>query len=212
MTVRVVLADDHPLILSAMENLLTAEGDFEVLASCRDGEEALEAVRRRRPDILVLDIRMPRKDGIAVLQELPGLGVSTKTVIFTGEMDNQSVLEAIELGVKGIVLKEMAPRFLPQCLRTVHAGGEWIERRSFTYAMETMLHQKEGMMEVRRVLTKREIDIVVMAARGMRNREIAEKLFISEATVKKHLYNIFAKLGMKTRLELVRYASGKGLI
>ncbi|UFS71246.1 response regulator transcription factor [Geomonas sp. RF6] len=212
MSIRVVVADDHPIVLSGVQTLLNGEEGFEVVALCRNGEEALDAVQKHGPDILILDIRMAVKDGLAVLRELPSLGAQTRVVVFTAEMCADTVVEVMKLGTKGIILKEMASRFLIQCLRTVHAGGEWVERHSFHNAVEKMLQREKGAKEVQQVLTSREIDIVLMVAQAMRNCEIAAKLFISEATVKKHLYNIFGKLGLTSRSALVRYAHEKQLL
>ena len=212
MAISLVLADDHPIVLDGLENLFRQEADFKVLGRCVNGEEALRAVREYRPDVLILDIRMFRMDGLAVLREMKKEGLSTRVVLLTVALDEDQVVEAIRLGVSGMVLKEMAPRLLVQCVRKVHAGEQWLERKSFGRAMERMLRREAGAREIAGILTPREIEIVRMAATGLRNKQIAEKLFISEGTAKIHLHNIYEKLGLSDRLELARYARDKGLV
>ena len=122
MAIRVALADDHPIILDGLELLFRMERDIQVVARCVNGEEALQAVRRHRPDILILDIRMPGKDGLTVLREMKEENLSTQVVLLTVGLDEEEALEALRLGVRGVVLKEMAPQMLVQCVRKVHAG------------------------------------------------------------------------------------------
>lgn len=211
MSIRVVLADDHRMVLEALEQVLRFEPDVEVLATCIDGFEALDAVRKHRPDVLVLDLRMPRLDGLGVLRAL-GADDGTRVVLLTAGLDEREVLEAIRLGVRGVVLKEMASRQLIQCVRKVHAGEQWIEKRSVTAALEAMLKREQGMKDVGSQLTGRELAIVQMLGRGLRNREIADELHIGEGTVKTHLHHIYRKLGVDGRLDLMRLAREKGLV
>jgi DNA-binding NarL/FixJ family response regulator len=212
MPIRLVLADDHPLILNGLENLFRPEKDLEVLARCTDGVEALQAVRKHRPDILVLDIRMPGKDGLEVAREMRKGKLSTRIVLLTAVLDERELLEAIKLGVQGIVLKEMAPSMLLSCIRKVHAGEQWIELRSAAQALEKMLRREAGTREIAAKLTPQELTIVRMVAGGLRNKEIADKIHISEGTVKVHLHNIYEKLHVNSRLALLRYAQEKGLV
>jgi len=211
-SIRLVLADDHPLVLNGLETFLKSENGFQILAACIDGVEALTAVQRYLPDILIVDIRMPKKDGITVLKEIRELGLAVKTVILTAEISEQELIQCVRLGVQGIFLKEMPLRLLVQCLHKVYAGGQWLERQSFTKAMETVLRREEGLEELGRSLTKREIDIIRLVAQGLRNREIAEKLFVAEGTVKIHLHNIFRKLNVQSRAFLIQYVLSKGLL
>ena len=212
MPIRLVIADDHPLVLDGLERLFQADPDFTVVARCRDGDEALRAAREHRPDLLILDIRMPGRDGLAVLREVRKEQLPTRVVLLTAEVDEDAVVEALRLGARGIVLKEMAPHMLVQCVRKVHAGEQWIERRSFGRALDKMLRREAGAREVGRTLTPREIAITRMIAGGLRNKEVAEKLNISEGTVKIHLHNIYEKLALDGRLALSLYARDKGLL
>ena len=212
MPISVVLADDHPLVLDALENVFRLQEDIVVLARCADGVEALRAVREHRPDVLVLDIRMPEMDGLALMRELKKEKLPTHVVLLTAALDEEEVLAAIRLGVKGVVLKEMAPRLLVQCVRTVHAGGDWLEMRSVRLALDKLLRREAGAREVARLLTPREIEIVRMVAGGLRNKEIAAKLHVNEGTVKLHLHHIYKKLGVDSRVALTLYAQGRGLV
>jgi two-component system nitrate/nitrite response regulator NarL len=209
--IRVVLADDHPIVLGGLEALLSGESDFAVVARCLDGEAALRAVRDHHPDLLVLDLRMPRKDGLQVLRELRNESNRPHVVLLVTTIDDNELLEATRLGVRGVVLKEMAPRLLVQCLRKVHAGEPWIERASASRAFEKLLRREAGARELSGLLTPRELQIALMVARGMRNRAIGEALHISEGTVKTHLHLIYEKLGVRSRAELAAYCHEKGM-
>jgi DNA-binding NarL/FixJ family response regulator len=210
--IRVVLADDHPLFLAGLQQLLQLAGDFDVVACCSGGVEALAAVESLRPDVLVIDLRMPDKDGMEVVRELRRSGNEVRIVILTAILDERELLEAVRLDVSGAVLKEMAPRLLLQCLRKVHAGGHWVENRAVHAALEGALRREAGAREAASQLTPREIDLVRMVASGLRNKEIATRLFITEGTVKTHLHNIYRKLQLETRVAVRQYAEQKGLI
>jgi DNA-binding NarL/FixJ family response regulator len=209
---KLVLADDHPIVLDGLEQLFRAQKDVTVVARCQDGVETLRAVRQHRPDVLLLDIRMPAPDGLQVIRTLQKDSLPTRIVLLTVELSEDDVLEAVRLGVKGVVLKEMSPQMLMECVRKVADGEQWIERRSLTRALDKMLCREAGFREVSSVLTSREIEIVRLATRGLRNQAIAEQLHISEGTVKVHLHNIYEKLGIDGRVGLTLYAREKGLL
>ena len=136
MSIRLVLADDHPLILQGLESLFQMEGDLEVLACCANGEEALQAVRRHRPDVAVLDVRMPGRNGLDVARQIKAEGLGSRVVLLTAALNDNEILNAFRDGHEAIVLKEMAPRLLLKCIRKVHAGGEWMERQVARQAIE----------------------------------------------------------------------------
>jgi DNA-binding NarL/FixJ family response regulator len=211
MTIRLVIADDHPLILDGLENLFRVEQDFTILRCCTNGAETLEAVRNCKPDVLVLDIRMPRPDGIQVLRELKNEKLSTRVVLLTAGLEDDELAEAVRLGARGLVLKELAPELLIQCIRAVHAGELWLEKRSVSNALESLLKGEAGKSQAADVLTPRQIEIVKWVATGLHNTDVAKRLFISEGTVKVHLHNIYEKLHLDSRLKLSRYAQQKGL-
>ena len=211
MTATVLLADDHPIVLDALERLFGLEEGLEVVGRCRDGEETLHAVREHEPDVLVLDVRMPGADGIDVIRTLEDEGLGTKVVLLTAGLEDEQLLDAIRAGARGVVLKDMAPQLLVEAVRTVLGGGQWLEKGLGGRALTRLLRRERGLAEATRLLTPREIEIVRMVAQGLRNRAIAEKLFITEGTVKVHLHNIYEKLGVDGRVELTLFAREKGL-
>lgn len=212
MPTRIIIADDHPIILDGLVHLFTTANDIEVVTRCSDGEEALASVRRARPDVLVLDVRMPRRNGIEVLREIHREQIPTRVVLLTAEVSDEEVLEAVRLGVGGIVLKETAPRQLLQAVRLIAEGGEFIDDTAVRRALDKMLRREAGVADATRVLTPRELELVKMVGVGMRNKQIAEKLGISEATVKIHLHSVYQKLGISGRVELSIYARDKSLV
>ena len=207
MTIRAVLADDHAIVLEGLEQILKLEEDIELVARCIDGEQALKTVRSFRPDVLVLDLRMPVMDGLAVLREIKREGLPTKVVLLTAGLDDDEMIRALRLGVSGVILKVMASRLLVECIRTVAGGGRWIEKDLEDRAVQRTTSDPHGTG-----LSPREIEVVRMVSRGMRNRQIAQQLFISEATVKVHLHNVYEKLALKSRVELGLFAREKGLL
>jgi DNA-binding NarL/FixJ family response regulator len=212
MPISLVLADDHPIVLDGLKQLFLGQGHFTVLASCTDGEQALAAVRAHRPDVLVLDLRLPRKDGLGVLREMAGDKLATRVVVLTAMLDEDQLLEAVRLGASGVILKEMSPDLLVKCVQKVHAGGQWLELNSVFRALDKAIRREAGTREVAAVLTPRELDVVGLVVKGARNKEIAEKLFISEGTVKIHLHNIYERLGVAGRVEVILYAQKRGLV
>jgi DNA-binding NarL/FixJ family response regulator len=212
MPIRVVVADDHPLILNALEHLLGQEGDFELVARCGSGEEALQAVLKHDPDVAVVDLRMPGLDGLAVLRQIRAQNLRTRVVLLAASVEEEELLDAARLGVRGVVLKEMAPRLLLQCIRKAHAGEIWLERRAAARAFEKLLRREAGALELSKVLTPREIEVLRLTASGLRNKAIAEQLSVVEGTVKTHLHSIYEKLKVGSRAQLIFYCRDKGLI
>lgn len=212
MAIKVVLADDHPIVLDALQSLFSLQADFQVVGRCLNGQETVRLVEQHRPDVLVLDLRMPQGDGLTVLREMARLRLPTRVVVLTAAASDDDVLEAIRLGIRGLVLKESAPKTLVECVRRVHAGGQHIEPRFLTRALDTAQRREAGRRELAGVLTPRELQILRMVAEGMRNKEIAQELEISEGTVKIHLHNIYEKVDLDSRVELALYARSKGFV
>lgn len=212
MSIDLVLADAHPVILHGLESLFHPERDLRVIASCADGSSALCAVRKHRPDILVLDLRMPHMDGLAVLRQVREESLTTRVVLFTTSISDDEVLQAFRWDVNGIVLKTMAPHLIVQCVRKVHTGESWLETCSIKRALDTIARQGAATRKVGELLTSREITIAQMVADGLRNRDIADKLFIAEGTVKVHLHNVYHKLDLSGRAELTLYAHESGIV
>ena len=202
MTIRIVLADDHPVVLAGLGELLQAEPDLHVIARVADGDAALGAVRVHRPDVLVLDLRMPVRDGLSVLRALREAGDATRVVVLTAVSGDDAV-EAACLGAMGVVLKDAAPTQLIQCIRDVHAGRRWLDPSVATRAI-ARLAERGGVGATSGTLTPRELEIAKLAADGMPSKAIARRLGIAEGTVKLHLHNVYEKLAVSGRFALAR--------
>jgi DNA-binding NarL/FixJ family response regulator len=211
MTIRLMSVDSHPIIHLGLESLFKQQEDFELVSQCSEGRKAPELARVHQPDVVVLDLDMPGVDGLVVVKEMLAGNRPPRMVIYVAMLEEEQMLEAIRAGVHGIVLKEMAPQLLVQCIRKVYAGEKWIERRSARLTLENMLRREAGARSIATLITKRESAILRMVVNGSRNKDIANTLFISEGTVKVHLHNIYEKLGVESRLALLRYAQDKGL-
>jgi DNA-binding NarL/FixJ family response regulator len=212
MAIRVVLVDDHPIVLQGLQQLFERQPDFTVVAACPGAEAALQAVRTHRPDVLILDLRMPGKSGLDLLRAVNDEKLDCYSVLLTATIRDEEVVEATKLGVTGLVLKESSPETLLKCVRRVNRGERWIDQETITRAFQAVVGREEAEREVSKTLTPREIEIVKMMAEGLRNRAIGDRLGISEGTVKVHLHNVYEKLGLDGRLELLLYAKQKGVI
>jgi len=204
MPIRVVLADDHPIVLDGLAQLLSLAPDMAVVARASNGVETLRAVRRHKPDILVLDLHMPVMDGVGVVRAMAHEALPTKIVLLTA-FGGDDTVEAIELGVRGVVLKDMAPALLVRAVREVHEGRTWIERDAAAQVVDRMRHRSVAGGEIAATLTPRELEIARMVAKGLPTRVVAENLKITEGTAKLHLHHVYEKLGLTGRLELVHY-------
>jgi two-component system, NarL family, nitrate/nitrite response regulator NarL len=216
-TVRILLADDHPIVRDGLKKLLQLEEDFEVVGEAGDGREVLEKCHELDPDVLLLDLRMPNLDGLSALQALQQTNKRTRVIILTASEDKNEFVQAMKLGCSGIVLKQTAPDLIVKSIRKVNSGEIWLDSlttaavmRQFSTGLESA-GGGSGKGRERSPLSAREREIVALVAQGYKNKEMAEKMFISEQTVKNHLHNIFDKLGVSDRLELALYAIHKGL-
>lgn len=212
MQIRVILADDHPIVLNGLQRLFESQPDFAVVECCRDGRQALAAVRARQADVLLLDMRMPDFTGLDVLRQMTPADRKCRTVLLTAAITDDEVIEAVRLGAQGIVLKESDPETLLECVRKVHKGQSWLDRETMSRAFGRAAQKESGAREAARLLTPRESELVRMVAEGLRNKAIAERLSISEGTVKIHLHNIYEKVHVDGRLELVLWAQEQGLV
>jgi DNA-binding NarL/FixJ family response regulator len=156
--------------------------------------------------VAVLDVTMPGRSGMDLLRELHATHTQVRVVLLTARIEHEQVLEALKLGVAGIVLKESAPLQILDCIRRVVAGGQWIDQVIGSRTLDRVLRRQSGQVKVSAVLTAREIEVVRMVARGLRNKEIADELSITEGTVKAHLRTIFEKVGVDSRAKLILYA------
>ena len=212
MTVRLVLADDHPLILDGLERLFANGNGYQVQARCSTGQEAVAAVKRWRPEVLVLDLHMPGMDGVAVARALKEEDIPTRVVILTASLDQREALDCLRVGVAGIVLKDMAPSLVLQCVDKVAAGDVWVEKRSFSRAMEHLLRREAGVQRLAGKLSERELQVVRLCAQGVSNADIAKTLSLAEGTVKSHLHRSYEKLGVKGRAGLTNFVHQNGLL
>jgi len=210
-TIRLVLVDDHPIVLQGLQHLFERQGDFEVVSCCSDIDTALAAIETLRPDVLVADLRLPGRSGLELLRRVAEVKLGCRTIVLTASISSREVAEAVQLGARGIVLKESSPEGLVDCVRRVHAGETSIDPATLTAALQSV-STDVGSSDVGQTLTARELEIVRMVARGLRNKAIAVHLSITEGTVKVHLHNIYEKLGVSGRLELVLSAQEKGLV
>jgi DNA-binding NarL/FixJ family response regulator len=212
MAIRLALTDDHPIVLHGLERLFAGVDEFEVVACCRTGDAALDAIRTQAIDVLLLDLRMPGRTGLDVLRTIADEQLTVNTILLTAAADDEQIVDAVRLGAKGVVLKESAPDTLLECVRRVSAGEAWLDGDAVTRAVDRVAARDSAAREAGALLTPREVEIVRMIAQGLRNRVIGERLSISEGTVKIHLHNIYEKLGVDGRLALMLCAQEKGLV
>jgi two-component system nitrate/nitrite response regulator NarP len=192
---KVVLADDHPMIQSAVASLLRGS-DYRLAATASTGAEAIKAVEEHDPDILILDVQMPEGDGLHVLRQLRKSGEHRPVVLLTASLDDHGFAEALSLKVDGVVLKTSDPGLLIDCLDQVRDGGDWIDPA----LRERAASVREGGPRV--ALSPRERELVGLVRQGLRNRDIAERLGVTEGTVKVYLHSVFEKTGVANRTEL----------
>jgi DNA-binding NarL/FixJ family response regulator len=215
--VRILLADDHPIFRDGLRRLLEAEPDLKVIGEACDGSEAVKMARQLKPDILLLDLAMPRMPGLEALREMSSgpASSSVRVILLTAAAEKKQIVEALQLGARGVVLKDSATQLLLKSIHTVMAGEYWVGRESVSnlvqYLRNLVQSSGEEAKQKKFGLTPRELEIVSAVVAGYSNKEIAEYFKISEDTVKHHLSNIFDKLGVSTRLELALFAVNQAL-
>ena len=211
--IRVLMADDHQIFRAGLRRLLESEPDFEVVGEAGDGEEAVRLTKQLKPDVLLLDVSMPRMTGLEALRELEG---EVKTILLTASLANSEIVTALQVGARGIVRKESATQVLFKSIRCVQNGEYWVERESVRDLVQTLrqlVTQSEAAAKQARFnLTAREMEIVSAVVAGCSNKEIAKQFKLSENTVKHHVSNIFDKMGVSTRVELALAAMHHGLV
>jgi two-component system, NarL family, nitrate/nitrite response regulator NarL len=207
--IRILIADDHALFRDGLRKLLEAEDGFEVVGEAPDGETLLALARTTRADIILLDLAMPRQDGMEVLRELAASRLSVRTLVLTASIDKAQIVQALKHGAYGVILKESASQRLFDSIRCVMAGQYWIGRESVTDLVRALrsVAPAESLQRPKDFgLTPRELQIVALVVAGYSNPDIAQRCSISEQTVKHHVSNIFDKLGVSNRLELALFA------
>ena len=211
--IRVLMADDHVIFRQGVRKLLEEEDDISIVGEAANGNECVLMMAKVKPDILLLDLNMPDKDGLTVLEELNFDSLPTQVIVLTATEDDREAVRAMRLGARGIVLKQSASDLLVKSIRRVYGGEIWLDNRITAEVIKAFAKSSDG--EARRdkpLLSDRESQIMRLVAQGQRNKEIGQNLFISEQTVKNHVHNIFDKLGVSDRLELALYAIHHHLI
>ena len=207
-TIRVLLADDHDIVRQGLKSVLRGHADFNVVAEARDGEEAVRLAKREQPDLVVLDVRMPKLGGIEACREIRSALPQTYVLMLTSYSDEAAVMSAILAGASGFMLKEVNTADLIDAMRTVAAGGKTLDPASSATVIEQIRRGNVVSEEDRlaQSLTEREQKILDLIADGQTNREIGEQLYLSERTVKHHVSDILGKLGLTRRVEASTFA------
>ena len=212
---RILIADDHPIFRDGLKRLLEAERGFRVIGEACDGVEAVSLVHQLKPEILLLDLAMPRRPGLEALRELSTQSLSARVILLTAAVEKEQIVEALQLGARGVVLKDSATQILLKAIHAVMNGEYWVGRESVSnlvqYLRALVDSSTAASRQKRYGLTPRELDIISAVVAGYANKEIAEHFKISEDTVKHHLSNIFDKLCVSTRLELALFAVNQSI-
>ena len=213
--IKVVIVDDHTLFREGIKKILALEKDIEIVGEAFDGEEVISVLNRCEPDIMLLDVKMERVNGLQVLPRIVEQFPVLKVIILTAQVSSAESVKAIRDGARGIIMKHAASEFLIKGIRKVAEGELWADSSTMTQVVDSLSRKyrvDRSPEKGRKELSDREIEVVTLVASGHRNKEIANKLFISEQTVKTHLSNIFQKLEVNDRLELALYAMRNGLV
>jgi len=213
--IRILIADDHPAFTDGLRGLLEMEPDLEVIGHASNAADVVHHVRELKPDILILDLKMPTqpktkisaRGGLDALAAAKGPGSVTKTILFAAELEVEEILEAIELGVRGVLLKDSATQLLIESIRAVMSGACWEGTKPVPTFDASMKRMREELEKRKRGLTPKQLEVASAIARhGMTNKDIAHSFKITEDTVKKHITSIYDKLGVSNRLELDLFA------
>lgn len=203
--IKLLLVDDHSLVRQGIKQILELEEDLEVIGQASDGEEAIKKAQELKPDIILLDINMPKLNGINTLRKLKDIDTTTKVIMLTFYEDREYIFETLNLGVNGYILKDAESESLIKAIRDVYNGSSYIHP---SIAMEVIkkTENKDNHGEEKSKLTKREYEVLILIAEGLNNRKIADRLYISEKTVKNHVSNIFKKIKVNDRTQAAIYA------
>ena len=204
MTVRIILADDHPLTRSGIAEFVKREGTFSLVAEAEDGVKAWELIQEMKPDVALLDIRMPGIDGVTVAQKVKAENLNTAIIMLTSYDAQQYVIASLRAGAKGFVLKTVSPKELTTAINTVAKGGLYLDPE-----VASVMGNQDFIPEQ---LSVREREVLLLAAKGLSSKEVARRLFISERTVQTHLASIYDKLGSRNKTEALLLALKYGVV
>jgi DNA-binding NarL/FixJ family response regulator len=207
---RILVADDHGIVRAGLKMLIDRQDGMRVVAEAEDGVDAVESAIRERPDVAILDVSMPRKTGLQSAREIRAHCPDTRVLLLSMHDDERYVFDAIKAGASGYVLKRQADSELIEAVRAVAGGRRFLSATVDASAMQEWIERGDD--EPHDPLTPRELDVVKLIAEAYTNRQIAEILKVSEKTVESHRANVLGKLGMRDRVELVRYAIRRGLV
>jgi len=217
--IKVVIADDHPLFRDGLRKILSVEKDILVVGEAANGDEVPKVVERMKPDIVLLDLKMPKGDMVQNLLDIAARSPATRVMVLTAFSDEENVLNAAKGGARGYVTKGVPSATLVQAIKHVQSGGVWIDKEMPSWETFEEIAQAQSQAQVREVppplndsisaLTKREMEILRLVAEGLTNEEIGKKIFISEKTVKTHLTNIFDKLKVNNRFKAALMLMGQ---
>jgi len=212
---RILIADDHPIFRDGLKRLLESEHEFKVVGEACDGVDAVKLVRQLKPEILLLDLAMPRRAGLEALREMGSEPLSARVILLTAAAEKDQIVEALQLGARGVVLKDSATQILLKSIRAVMNGEYWVGRESVSnlvqYLRSLVDSSSNDARKKKYGLTPRELEVISAVVAGYANKEIGQHFKISEDTVKHHLSNIFDKVGVSTRLELALFAVNQAL-
>ena len=209
--IRVLIVDDHTIVRKGIRALLTEIAGIDVVGEAADGQEAVVQANRLRPDVILMDLAMPKMDGIEATREIKASQPDSRILVMTSFATDEKVLPAIKAGALGYLLKESAPEDLVQAIHQIHRGESSLHPTIARKVLEEIAHPSDR-PPTPDPLTKREVEVLVLVAQGLSNQDIAKRLHISDATVRSHVSNIMSKLHLASRIQAALYALREGLV